>query len=85
MAEKIEGYITEDEIEQATGIWLFRDRVTNHRATLVIGDERVFTESEVKAMLRTITHCTGSPLVSIHINEVRRVFAEEHGIVLDPA
>jgi len=47
--------------------------------------ERVFTESEVRAMLRSITHCTGSPLASIHIEEVRRVFADEHGIVLDPA
>ena len=59
-------------------------KVASHMADFREG-ERVYTESEVKAMMRTITHCTGSPVASIHINEVRRVFAEEHGIVLDPA
>ncbi len=101
MAKKIEGYVdgTGEGPEftpykegnqyfpfwEAQGITLKPKFDYWRKAVVVVTDERVFTESDVKAMMRTITHCTGSPLASIHINEVRRIFAEEHGIVLDPA
>jgi hypothetical protein len=83
MAKKIEGYG-----QEATSSWSENrptgSRATWVKATLVIGDERVFTESEVKAIMREVTHCTGSPVALIHVNEVRRIF-KEHGIFLDPA
>jgi hypothetical protein len=92
MADKIKGWVDQFSVpphqqEQNENItvqdhkWLSGDL----QCTLVVTDERVFTESEVRAMMRSITHCTGSPLASIHINEVRRVFAEDYGITLDPA
>lgn len=87
MAKKVNGYIINH------GGWIEFDQAPDDNGpwvpcTMVIADkahERLFTESEVRAMMRTITHCTGSPVASIHIAEVRRVFAEEHGILLDPA
>lgn len=85
---KIEGYATEADVSAASGIWLFMDRVTANKATLVTftGErERVYTESELRAMMRSITHVNGSPVRAISIDEVRRVFAEEHGLPLDPA
>lgn len=90
MTKKIEGWISSGAFTDPCNAGCsfsqhMRPLLADQKATLVIGDERVFTESEVKAMLRSITHCTGSPLASIHIEEVRRVFADEHGIVLDPA
>lgn len=50
-------------------------------AILVIGDERMFTESEVRAMLREIEE-------DYHTEASRQQFvniAKAHGIVLDPA
>ena len=57
MATKIEGHTTEADVSGASGIWLFTDRVTANKATLVIHGEkheRVFTESEVRAILRDL-------------------------------
>ena len=87
MTKKIEGFTVKDGGE-IPNITPFPPNDYPQCVTVVLHEhrhERVFTESEVKAMLRSITHCTGSPLASIHIEEVRRVFADEHGIVLDPA
>ena len=81
MATKIEGHTTEADVSGASGIWLFRDRVTANKATLVIHGEkheRVFTESEVKAMINAMAEACD--LAPIHYKVVG-----EHGIVLDPA
>ena len=52
---------------------------TEERATLVIGDERVFTESEVRAAILDVM---GSGMT---MEEKRNVLRERHGIVLNPA
>ena len=87
MAKKVEGYYTM--AHDGTPLVSLEKNVyfTKHCTTVLHEGEpeRVFAESEVRSMLRSITHCTGSPVASIHINEVRRVFAEDYGITLDPA
>jgi hypothetical protein len=40
--------------------------------------ERVFTESEVKAMMEDVAHCITWP-------EAKRVLKSKHGLLLDPA
>jgi hypothetical protein len=50
----------------------------DEKATLVVGDERVFTESEVRAMMEDVAHCITWP-------EAKRVLKSKHGLLLDPA
>jgi hypothetical protein len=40
--------------------------------------QRVFTESEVKAMMEDVAHCITWP-------EAKRVLKSKHGLLLDPA
>ena len=53
------------------------------KATLVIGGERVFTESEVRAMLEDMRN---DPLTDeLQRSGVIEPIAAKHGIALDPA
>lgn len=61
MAKKVEGWTTEwavdDAIRNGSGIELRRSEIkplSTVKATLVIGDERVFTESEVRELVDTL-------------------------------
>jgi hypothetical protein len=50
------------------------------KATLIIGDERVFTETEVKAMVREMVEgVTAGEELTLE------TIVAKHGIVLDPA
>ena len=68
MAKKVEGWTTEwavdDAIRNGSGIELRRSEIkplSTVKATLVIGDERVFTESEVKAMMKDLDIAKENP------------------------
>lgn len=90
MANKIEGWVDQfmvpphrrehnEDITVQDHKWLSGDL----RCTLVISDERVFTESEVRAILNTfMNHLRDG--CSVMSGDVRAV-ARYHGIVLDPA
>jgi len=64
----------------------------SHRVEPSVGKkrERVFTESEVKAMLVNITHecgCyehRGEPVFATSVDDINHI-AAKHGILLDPA
>lgn len=64
-------------------------KVASHMADFREG-ERVFTESEVRAMLVNITHecgCydhRGEPVFATSVDDINHI-AAKHGIVLDPA
>ncbi len=77
-----------DTTEVESGWMVLKGHDPNRRmvkATLVIGEERVFTESEVKAMLADIGHHS---IVFITTGEFHRHIistAERHGVLFDPA
>jgi len=91
MAKKIEGWVRPAGVEvNGTGYELgsgcgwceFNEcgqpEHGDEKATLVVSDERVFTESEVKAMMEDVAHCITWP-------EAKRVLKSKHGLLLDPA
>jgi len=93
MLHEAAGYA--DEVTDSEGAACFAEecrallaKPADEGATLVLHYkgpvEKLYTESEVKAIMGEITHSTGSPLALIHVNEIREIFAQ-HGIVLDPA
>lgn len=61
------------------------------RATLVIGDERVFTESEVRAMLRAVrdgleANCRWQAQIEVvSASAMRQAFRRKDVLSLDPA
>lgn len=86
MTKKIEGWAFEAEGPDRV-LWhepqKLRGGTEAVKATLVIGDERVFTESEVRAMLHDMRSW-----ISPDDGEEGRMWetrAKLHGIVLDPA
>jgi hypothetical protein len=88
MAHKSRGYIyTTDAVPSLirNGSLTFFNRLEHHSeqaATLVMHEasthERVFTESEVKAMMEDVAHCITWP-------EAKRVLKSKHGLLLDLA
>lgn len=94
MAKKIEGWVDQfvapEGYDHGDGEHIYVSKAPtpsmDHRATLVIHEgkpEKVWTESEVKAALKHVTHCTGSRVSSVDIKEFRRVINEQLGITLD--
>lgn len=83
MAKKIEGWVSKDAFTDPCNAGCsfgenMRPLLADQKATLVIGDERVFTESEVRAMLEDVAHCITWP-------EAKGVLRRKYSIVLDPA
>jgi hypothetical protein len=74
---------TVDTTEVESGWMALRGHDPNRRmvkATLIIGDERVFTETEVKAMVREMVEgVTAGEELTLE------TIVAKHGIVLDPA
>jgi hypothetical protein len=98
MAKKIKGWAKlkkewcGSSVLQSADFALFQDSKEHERVTMVVTDERVFTESEVKAMLDEIHGLAqaywdnaghGAPDM-LSASEVAGI-AERGGIVLDPA
>lgn len=87
MTKKIEGYA----IKQY-GRFLFEHKKFSSeysKATLVVSDERVFTESEVRVMLDDIMgddwrSISNPKTVAVSISRIVGI-ANTHGIVFDPA
>jgi|JI9StandDraft_1071089.scaffolds.fasta_scaffold300730_2 hypothetical protein len=85
MAKKIEGHVSLQHADDGfTGdLWMVDSTVTTNahpRGTLVIHEgkpERVFTESEVRAMLEDVAHCITWPMA-------KQVLKEKHGFELVP-
>lgn len=97
MAKKLNVYVAEEcdryYPHQDEDITVFHRRDTAFhpvKATLVISDERVFTESEVITIVRKAieevrkAHVVGITNVSLASGSILRAF-EAAGIVLDPA
>jgi hypothetical protein len=91
MAEKIKGWADIHIRDGYTEGWFGQSSDDKFpKATLVMGDERVFTESEMRAMLVNITHecgCydhRGEPVFATRVDDINHI-AAKHGIVLDPA
>lgn len=90
MAKKIEGYTPRGYSNANNGLWIFMDRKTDAPATVVIHEgrhkhERVFTESEVRAIIMDVlAQCFPDGEADGSHNDVVTAFGG-HGIVLDPA
>lgn len=85
-ALKLKGWVdgivgTRSKAEIASANWFAVKVVPDMaRATLVIGEERVFTESEVRAMVREMVDgVTAGEELTLE------TIAAKHGILLDPA
>lgn len=107
--KKIEGFVYANNIPTEAGdrlrdttITFFPDEdpdsATTHRSTLVISDERVFTESEVMAIVETAKieamsavnrmsewHRGNGPVPPPVQFAIDKAIERRHGIVLDPA
>lgn len=89
MTKKIEGV----SIQLGNRKWRFSEEpgapmATEKRATLVISDERVFTESEVRDLLRAIIvvpRFIGDKDLGGAVEKSLRLLIEQYGITLDPA
>jgi MarR-like DNA-binding transcriptional regulator SgrR of sgrS sRNA len=97
MAKKVVVYIAQQAIEDLgkSKCYVNATPSTNRsKATVVVSDERVFTESEVKAMASEIVEAAMAECNTVyHTDEdaeaemsamIRRIL-ERHGVVLDPA
>lgn len=82
MAKKQQGYVAQKRDNDAGHIYFYNDvehcegLIKYHRrklvkATLVIGDERVFTESEVRAMLMRVDKAGHKPFSAEQVKLLR--------------
>lgn len=84
MAKKIEGaaidhngWIEFDQAPDEPGPW--------QKATLVIGDERVYTASDVRAMLEAVKSIVDTSPAQSASSLIDTYLLKWHGITLDPA
>lgn len=96
MAKKIEGYTPRGYSNANNGLWIFMDRTTDAPATVIIHEgrhkhERVFTESEVRAMLKAVRDELGancrwqSGVEVVSASAMRQAFIRPDVLSLDPA
>jgi len=83
MAKKVTGVA----VQLGNRKWRFSEEsgapmATEQRATLVVGDERVFTESEVRELLDDVIAWVSGYYFE---REEFKAIADRHGVSLDPA